>query len=56
MSVTSLRTIHEQPSDKCTVCGGENSKHWFVRMFYPWPMNLSVFKHVLCPKAGGNNG
>lgn len=60
MSVTALRTVRQnrqvtEPVNECPICGGENGKHQPVRVPYPWPLNLSVFKYVPCPveEAGG---
>lgn len=55
MSVTALRTLRQEPVNECPICGGENGKHQPVRVPYPWPFNMSVFKYVPCPveDAGG---
>lgn len=49
MSVTALRTLRQEPVNECPICGGENGKHQPVRVPYPWPFNMSVFKYVPCP-------
>lgn len=50
-TVVALRTLRqdELAVEVCPVCEGKNGKHNAVRVSYPWPFNLSVFKYVPCP-------
>lgn len=53
MTVTALRTVR-QTGDECPVCGGKNGKHELIKVPYPYPLNLCVFKYIRCPMEEGD--